>query len=120
MEQMLEQFKKIAPYITANVKSRLNGSETEEEVAEVIKQEIVHYFEACQSMFTQYLAFNTDQRRAFAQIMHKLVAPLANNMKTETNPVYLKFTNDTGKAGAFDFICHQFSNHGDKSNANLC
>ena len=105
MEKVLEQFKAIAPYIIDSVMTRLTGNETEDAAIAIIHQEILHYFEAHQNMTMQYLAFNEDQRRAFADVMYDIHEVKGKKSPATLNPVYEKFVKETGKTSALDFIC---------------
>lgn len=101
---MINEFKKIAPYIVENLKAVVTNEMTDEEIMEVIHQEIVSFFTKQQNMFVQYLSFNQEQRTAFAEIMYATIAPLAKEMKTNLNPVYSAYVERTGKTGAKNFI----------------
>ncbi|VAP72314.1 Uncharacterised protein [Klebsiella pneumoniae] len=74
MEKMIEQFKTIAPKIAQAVAARINGTANEEEEMMIIHDEIVRHFNAFQNMTVQYLTFNMDQRREFAELMYDLLA----------------------------------------------
>lgn len=106
MEKLLEQFKAIAPYILDGVLARLTGEEKEEAALAIIHEEILHYFEAHQNMAMQYLTFNEDQRRAFAEVMYDIHQVKGEKATAKLNPVYEKFVKETGKTGALEFICH--------------
>lgn len=101
---MINEFKKIAPYIVENVKSLVSAEMSDEEVLELIHGQIINYFEKQQNMFTQYLTFTDEQRSLFSQIMYSAVAPLAKEMKQTLNPVYVEYMERTGKTGAKNFI----------------
>ncbi|HBW3346621.1 hypothetical protein [Klebsiella pneumoniae] len=74
MEKMIEQFKTVAPKIAQAVATRVKGASGEEQVLAIIHDEIVHHFIAFQNMTVQYLTFNMDQRREFAELMYDLLA----------------------------------------------
>jgi hypothetical protein len=107
MENILEQFRKLAPSITKNVKARIIGNESEEEILMIIHQEIIHFFNSCKNMFMQYITFDENQRRDFAEIMYTLLAPMAEGFKDKANSEYVKFQNETGKSGSLNFICYK-------------
>lgn len=75
MEKELEQFKKVAPVILANVKARLTGSESDGTKLAIIHEEIVAYFSGWQKFFEQYLCFNKQQHINFAELMYDLLVP---------------------------------------------
>lgn len=101
---MINEFKKIAPYIAAAVKERLANDVSEEVITEVIHQEIMSFFRKQNSMCSEYLAFNQDQRRIFSEAMYDLLKPLAGEIKQSLNPIYLDYVKRTGKTGAKNFI----------------
>lgn len=101
---MINEFKKIAPYIVENVKALVSAKMSDEEVMKVIHAQIISFFENQQNMFTQYLNFTDEQRCLFADIMYSVIAPLAKEMKQTLNPVYMEYVERTGKTGAKNFI----------------
>lgn len=101
---MINEFKKIAPYIVENVKTRIDDKMGDEEIMKIIHHEIVSFFTKQQNMFVQYLSFNDDQRATFVEIMYSAIAPLAKQIKTNLNPVYSAYVERTGKTGAKNFI----------------
>lgn len=101
---MINEFKKIAPYIVENVKTIATSDMSDEEVMKVIHAEIISFFEKQQNMFIQYLTFTDDQRRTFVEIMYSAIAPLAKEMQQTLNPLYVEYVERTGKTGAKNFI----------------
>lgn len=101
---MINEFKKIAPYIVENVKSLVTPEMSDEEVMIIIHTQIIAFFEKQQNMFIQYLTFTNDQRRTFAEIMYSVLAPMAKEIKQTSNPVYVEYVQRTGKTGAKNFI----------------
>lgn len=103
---MINEFKKIAPYIVENARAVVTAEMSDEEVMKVIHAEIIAFFEKQQNMFTQYLTFTDEQRYAFAEIMYSSIAPLAKEMKKTLNPLYVEYVERTGKTGARNFIAN--------------
>ncbi len=101
---MINEFKKIAPYIVENVKALVTPDMSDDEVMKLIHAQIIAFFEKQQNMFTQYLTFTDMQRLSFAEIMYTAIAPLAKEMKQSLNPVYVEYVQRTGKTGAKNFI----------------
>jgi len=77
MENIINEFRKIAPYIAANVKAANTESMSDAETMQVIKSEITDYFNKQYQMFMEYLRFDDIQRAAFAEVMYSVLAPLA-------------------------------------------
>ena len=101
---MINEFKKIAPYIVESVKVRVTSEMGDEEIMQIIHIEIILFFEKQQNMFVQFLNFTSEQRNVFTGIMYDVLAPLAANMKPVVNPVYQDYVDRTGKTGALNFI----------------
>lgn len=101
---MINEFKKIAPYIVETVKARVTDTMSDDEVMQIIHAEIVSFFEKQQNMFTQFLTFTSEQRTIFTGIMYDVLAPLAATTKPTINPVYQSYVERTGKTGALNFI----------------
>lgn len=106
METILNQFKKVAPFIVATVKARVTAEMTDAEIMVVIHSEIVSYFSKQQQMATEYLAFDEDKRATFAAVMYDIIAPMASSFKGAINPKYAAYVAATGKTGALNFITH--------------
>ena len=104
MENILNQFKKVAPFIVANVKAHVTAEMTDAEVMAVIHEEIVAYFNKQQQMTAEYLAFGEDKRATFAGVMYEILAPMAASFKDAVNPKYAAYVAATGKTGALNFI----------------
>ena len=117
-ESAIKKFSAIAPYIIGNVMARLNGDESEEQSLTIIHEEILHYFEAHRNMTMQYLAFNEDQRKVFAEMMYDIHKEKGVKAAPRLNPVYEKFVKETGKTGSLDFICHKLSG-ADENSCNI-
>lgn len=106
MENILNQFKKVAPFIVEKVKARATAEMADAEVMVVIHEEIVTYFQKQQQMATEYLSFDEDKRATFAAVMYEILAPMASSFKGGINPKYAEYVEKTGKTGAFNFITH--------------
>lgn len=104
MENIMNEFKKLAPFITENVKSRISNEMTDKQVMNIIHEEIIAYFNKQQQMTMEYLAFNEDKRISFAAVMYEILAPLASVFKDAVNPKYAEYVESTGKSGALNFI----------------
>lgn len=104
MQNIINQFKKIAPYIVSNVKARVTVEMTDAEIIAVIHEEIQAYFAKQQDMAAQHMAFNDDQRATFASAMYDLLAPLAEAFKDAVNPKYKEYVAASGKTGALNYI----------------
>lgn len=104
MKNIIEQFKKVAPFIVTNVKARVTAEMSETEIGQVIHEEIMNFFTKQQQMTTEYLTFDADKRAAFASAMYELLAPLAEAFKDAVNPKYAAYVESTGKTGALNFI----------------
>jgi hypothetical protein len=104
MQNILNQFKAIAPAIAAAVKGRVTDVTTEAEVMEIIHEEILAYFDKHQKMAVQHMTFNDEQRATFAAVMYDLLKPLAANLVQVLNPNYTAYVERTGKTGALNFI----------------
>ena len=101
---MINEFKKIAPYIVEAVKERVSNDMSDDEIMQIIHAEIMSFFEKQQNMFTQFLTFTSEQRAAFTSVMYDVLAPLAATVKTTPNPIYQSYVERTGKTGALNFI----------------
>lgn len=108
-QSAIKKFSAFAPYIIGNVMAHLNGDESEDQSLAIIHEEILHYFEAHQNMTMQYLSFNEDQRKVFAEMMYDIHKEKGVKVAPRLNPVYEKFVRETGKTGSLDFICHRLS-----------
>lgn len=104
MKNILEQFKKVAPFIVTSVKARITAEMTDEAIMSVIHDEIVAFFNKQQQMTTEYLTFDANERAAFASAMYELLAPMAEVFKEAANPEYAAYVAKTGKTGALNFI----------------
>lgn len=104
MQNMINQFTKIAPFIVASVKERITASMDEAQVCEVIHEEILAYFTKQQSMTLQYVQFDDQQRATFATVMYELLKPMAEKFKDAVNPLYAEYVRASGKAGALNYI----------------
>lgn len=104
MQNILNQFKAIAPAIAGAVKARITAETTEVEVMEIIHEEILAYFNKHQQMAVQHMTFNDEQRATFAAVMYDLLKPLASQLVQALNPNYEAYVARTGKTGALNFI----------------
>lgn len=104
MENILNQFKKVAPFIVEGVKARVTAEMTDAEVMVVIHEEIMTFFQKQQQMTNEYLAFDEDKRSTFAAVMYEILTPMAASFKGGINPKYAAYVEKTGKTGAFNFI----------------
>lgn len=104
MQDIMNQFKKIAPFIVSAVKSRITPQMTDAEILEVVHAEILSFFAKGQQMTAEVLTFNADQRAIFAAVMYELLKPLADQMQQSLNPNYEAYVQRTGKTGALNFI----------------
>lgn len=102
--QQIEQFKKVAPAIVGNVKTRITNDMAAEKIMQVIHDEILSFFAKQQQMTVEYVTFNEDQRANFAALMYTLLEPLAGAFKGTVNPKYAAYVAATGKTGARNFI----------------
>lgn len=104
MENILNQFKKVAPFIVEGVKARFTAEMTDAEVMVVIHEEIMTFFQKQQQMTNEYLAFDEDKRSTFAAVMYEILTPMAASFKGGINQKYAEYVEKTGKTGAFNFI----------------
>ena len=104
MEDIMNQFKKIAPFITASTKARISESMDESQIAEVIHEEILAYFAKQQNMAAQHMQFNSLQRATFAGVMYEMLKPMAEAFKEIVNPLYAEYVSKSGKSGALNYI----------------
>ncbi|CUW11478.1 Uncharacterised protein [Serratia grimesii] len=102
--QQIAQFKKVAPAIVGNVKTRITNDMAAEKIMQVIQDEILSFFTKQQQMTVEYVTFNEDQRANFAALMYTLLEPLAGAFKGTVNPKYAAYVAATGKTGARNFI----------------
>lgn len=104
MQNIIAQFKKVAPFIVTNVKASVTAEMSETEIGQVIHEEIMSFSTKQQQMTTEYFTFDADKRAAFASAMYELIAPLAEAFKDSANPNYAAYVANTGKTGALNFI----------------
>lgn len=104
MENILNQFKKVAPFIAEGVKARVTAEMTDAEVMVVTHEEIMTFFQKQQQMTNEYLAFDEDKRSTFAAAMYETLTPMADSFKGGINQKYAEYVEKTGKTGAFNFI----------------
>lgn len=104
MEDILGQFKKVAPFIVSAVKSRISPETPDVRIGEIINEEIVSYFVNTQEMTNQVLSFNEVQSATFAAIMYNLLKPMTEKFKHSVNPLYAEYVKETGKTGALNYI----------------
>mgnify|MGYP000117019656 CR=1 FL=1 len=104
MENIMNQFKKVAPLIVDGVKARVTAEMTDAEIMLIIHEEIVTFFQKQQQMTNEYLAFDEDKRATFAAVMYEILAPMAASFKGGINPKYAEYVEKTGKTGALNFI----------------
>ncbi|MDA8512862.1 hypothetical protein [Citrobacter sp. Igbk 14] len=107
LEKMMKHLKMVAGPVIPAVKERITPETRDEEALAIVHEEILRWSESFTNFAKQHLLFNTEQRQKFAEIMYDLLAPAAQNVEITINPVYEKFAKQTGKSGAFNFICHQ-------------
>jgi len=101
---MINEFKKIAPYITASVKEKLAEDANEAAIIEAIHREIMSFFSKQNAMCMEYLTFSQEQRLIFSESMYDLLKPMASEVKQSMNPVYIDYVKRSGKTGAKNFI----------------
>lgn len=104
MEELMNQFKKLAPFITSNVKARVTAEMDDSQVMATIHEEIIGFFDKNKAATVEYLTFNEDQRRTFSAVMYELLKPLAEAFKGGVNPKYKEYVEKSGKTGARNFI----------------
>lgn len=104
MKDIMNQFKKIAPYIVESVKVRVTPEMNDAEVMAIVHEEILAYFNKGQQMTAEVLAFNADQRATFAAVMYELLKPMAAAFKDAINPKYEEYVRASGKTGALNYI----------------
>ncbi len=104
MQNIMNQFKKIAPYIVDAVKVRLAPGMTDADVMVIIHEEILAYFDKQQKMAVEALTFTADQKRVFSGVMYDLLKPLAAELAKGSNPLYDAYVAKSGKTGALNYI----------------
>lgn len=104
MNALLNEFKKIAPFIVAAVQARVAAGMTDEEVMVIVHEEILAYFEKQKLMSDQHILFSEAQRAAFSAVMYDLLKPLAAKFAGGTNPLYDAYVAQSGKTGALNYI----------------
>lgn len=104
MEKILNQFKKVAPFIVESVKARVTAEMIDAEVMLIIHEEIMTFFQKQQQMTNEYLTFDEDKRATFAAVMYEILAPMAASFKGGVNQKYAEYVEKTGKTGALNFI----------------
>lgn len=107
MQNILNQFKAIAPAIAGAVKARVTDTTTESEVMDIIHEEILAYFTSHQNMAAQHMTFSEPQRTAFAAVMYDLLKPLAAELVQSLNPKYEAYVARTGNTGALNYITNK-------------
>lgn len=104
MEAILNQFKKVAPYIVIGVKEKVTATMSESEVMSVIHEEILAFFANYQRMAIQHMTLDSNERTQFAGVMYELLKPLASQITATTNPLYEEYVRRSGKTGAKNYI----------------
>lgn len=107
MNELMNQFKAIAPAIVDAVRARVTASSTEADVMNIIHEEIIAFFDKQQRMAVEYLTFDADRRATFGIIMFELLKPLADKMPKSMNPNYQAYVEKTGNEGALNFITNR-------------
>ncbi|WP_419963970.1 hypothetical protein [Pantoea vagans] len=77
MENMIIEFRKIAPYIAENVRAVITDHMSNAQIMAVINAEILTFFTKQQVFTERYLAFTPDQRAMFSRVMYSALRSLA-------------------------------------------
>lgn len=104
MQNIINQFKKIAPFIVSKVKARVTSTMNDVEIGVIIHEEIMSYFSNQQDMAAQHMTFNQEQRASFACAMYEMLKPMAETLKGAKNPKYEEYVISSGKTGALNYI----------------
>lgn len=104
MESIMNEFKKIAPYIVDAVKVRVGPDMSEIDAMAIIHEEILAYFDKQQKMAVEALTFTADQKRVFSGVMYDLLKPLTTEFVKCTNPLYDAYVAQSGKTGALNYM----------------
>lgn len=104
MQNIMNQFKKIAPYIVKAVKVRVAPGMADTDVMAIIHEEILAYFDKQQKMAVEVLTFTAEQKRVFSGVMYDLLKPLAAEFAKCTNPLYEAYVAESGKTGALNYM----------------